>query len=313
MSTKTKIEWTDTTWNPVVGCTKVSAGCWLCYWMPVHDRRHLAWKEGRWPTAPKQYHQPSTVVQQLWERLEQPFHWRKPRRVFVNSLSDLFHEQLPFEFIHRVFAVMLNTPRHTYQILTKRPERMLEFARWEMERAKKEEDYIPWPLPNVWLGTSVEDQRAADGRIPLLMQVPAAVRFLSCEPLLGAVDLRMTNGLVHGEDAADFRLDWVICGGESGGKARPMHPDWARSLRDQCAWAGVPFFFKQWGEWLPGCQPECPTGPAYRWATGDGKIRTPQYFAETKEMPFARVGKKRAGRLLDGVTHDAFPATEERR
>lgn len=283
---KTKIEWASDVWNPIVGCTHVSVGCDHCYAATLHNKRYIAWKRGNWPDAPAQYHQPFKHIQLLPERLSAPLHWRTPRRVFVNSVSDLFHEDVPDEFLEHVFAVMTVTRQHTYQILTKRPERMCAWVsaisaepanQWAMRnrvapfldsiaRTARERLRLNnwlnyqwrWPLPNVWLGTSVEDQYAADERIPLLLQTPAAVRFLSCEPLLGPVDLasacwgegqhRPSPGIQARQIAnPTSALDWVITGGESGAHHRPMHLDWARSLRDQCVAADVPFLFKQVG------------------------------------------------------------------
>lgn len=266
-----KIEWTDTSWNPTTGCTKVSDGCDNCYAEKITERFH-----GKGSFAEVKLHE---------DRLDAPLRWRKPRRVFVNSMSDLFHADVPDEFIARVFAVMAQTPQHSYQILTKRHGRMRSLL--NSERFKDQVALLigeqlsalewrgadlHWPRSNVWLGVSVEDQKRADLRIPALLDTPAAVRFLSCEPLLGPVNL---NPLGYcwcgsGEDAwlcCARRPDWVIVGGESGAGARPMHPEWARSLRAQCQSAGVPFFFKQWGG------------------------RTP----------------KACGRDLDGRTHDEFP------
>lgn len=241
MAGKTGIQWTAAddgtpgmTWNPVVGCKRVSAGCDHCYAFDLHDKRHIAWKRGRWDSAPVQYHQPFSTVQLMPARLADPLHWRMPKRVFVNSMSDLFHESVPEEFIWRVWEVMLRTPQHTYQILTKRPERMRDLL------TRRE------PLPNVWLGVSVENQQTADERIPLLLQTPAAVRFLSCEPLLGPVDIERylvksrPYAPAFGCDAQAVaphdapRLHWVIIGGESGSHARPMDLEWARSLIRQC-------------------------------------------------------------------------------
>jgi protein gp37 len=234
MGDKSKIEWTDATWNPVVGCTRVSAGCDHCYAFQLHDTRHVAWKRGRMPTAPPQYHVPFSTVQTFPARLDQPLRWRRPRRIFVNSLSDLFHDAVPDEFIDRVFGVMGRAKWHTFQILTKRPKRMAEYVAspGRSERVCAAADAMPgglsgaicqgfWPLPNVWLGVSVEDQRAADERIPLLLETPAAVRFLSCEPLLGPVDLK---GYLPFQVELPPRpdryfgwrrgIDWVIVGGE---------------------------------------------------------------------------------------------------
>ena len=247
--TKSKIEWADRVWNPVTGCTKVSEGCRHCYAESIARR---FWGGRKF-----------TDVQCHEDRLDAPLHWRKPARVFVNSMSDLFHEQVDFEFIDRVFAVMVNC-EHTFMILTKRPARMKAYfdnggGYWfgNLRAAPS----------NVWFGVSIEDQRTADERIPLLLQTPAAVRFVSYEPALGPVDLTTCryDGVIDidalkGEargiyntypfpssDMKAWPLDWVIMGGESGPGARPMHPDWARSMRDQCQVAGVPFFLKQLG------------------------------------------------------------------
>ena len=276
-----RIEWTDVTWNPVIGCAKVSAGCKNCYAETMAARVALMQKaQGR--ESP--YLHVVDVERRRWngravflpERLAEPLHWRKPRRVFVNSMSDLFHEDITFEQIAAVFGVMAATPRHTFQVLTKRPARMLGFFRW-MELAvdmwpeilgdqrrdlvmasgafmsgvsgRPSRDEWPWPLPNVHIGVSVEDQAAADERIPLLLQCPAALRFLSVEPLLGPVTLlRWTCG-EHGRRhiGAPPGIGWVIVGGESGPGARPCGVDWIRSVVEQCKGAGVPVFVKQLG------------------------------------------------------------------
>lgn len=232
---KTSIAWTEETWNPTTGCRRKSAGCDNCYAFSVHDKRHIAWKRGRYPSAPAQYHQPFSTLQLLPERLEQPLHWRAPRCIFVDSMSDLFYGDqedlakfpanapIPDDYLLAIYDVMRRTPRHTYQILTKRPARM---AVWLAE-------HIPEPLPNVWHGTSVEDQAAADERIPALMRAPSAIRFLSAEPLLGPIRLDADH------------IDWVIAGAESGPHFRPMDLNWARSLRDQCQRLGIAFFLKQ--------------------------------------------------------------------
>lgn len=286
---KTKISWTDDTWNPIVGCSVVSPGCTNCYAMRMAGTRLKL-------TKPYSGLTQDTKAGPVWtgevrfieERLTQPLKWRKPRRVFVNSMGDLFHEDVPEDWIDRIFAVMAVTPQHTYQVLTKRPERMREYmasiddndgGRVEGMRdaliegnaqkiyaGRTGEDPSMWlavhlPLPNVWLGTSVEDQTRADERIPALLDTPAAVRFLSCEPLLGPVDLRHvkeTTGLTFNalsrKIGISFRgvgLDWVIVGGESGPKARDMDPAWARDIRDQCKAAGVAFFMKQMARKVP--------------------------------------------------------------
>lgn len=314
----TKIEWTDETWNPVIGCTPVSPGCLNCYaaamaWRLAHNPKTCDYEpriEILAKSTPYGVFTPARSVRiaevrgdravftgdvrTLAGRLEEPLRWRKPRRVFVNSMSDLFHEAVPFEFVDQVFAVMALCPQHTFQVLTKRPERMAEYltrpdpngvfesaaqagmrqhvadlggARWT-ERYPSE----TWPLPNVWLGTSVEDQARADERIPHLLRCPAAVRFLSCEPLLASLDLHdmlrrwvcsycgshyaeYINGCPRchfgesgtGSSVRLNRIDWVIVGGESGPHSRPCDIEWIRSIVAQCKNAGVPVFVKQVG------------------------------------------------------------------
>ena len=206
MSDKSAIEWTDATWNPVTGCTKVSPGCAHCYAETIT----LRFKRGG-PFLPGK-----TTIRLHPGRLADPGSWRAPRRVFVNSMSDLFHEEVPFEYVRKVFQKMETYNAHIYQVLTKRPERMLEFAERGMDQST-------WP-DHVWAGTSVENQYWADRRIPILQKVPARVRFLSVEPLLKAVDLRPYLS----------SLQWVIVGGESGHRARPMKEEWALRIRDDC-------------------------------------------------------------------------------
>lgn len=333
MADHTHIEWTDATWNPITGCSVVSAGCKHCYAMKLAGTRLQ--------------HHPSragltidTKAGPVWtgevrfnpEWLDQPLRWLRPRRIFVCAHGDLFHEAVPFDWIDRVFAVMALSPQHTFQVLTKRPERMREYLEDVVVRngiggADFPEDtpipkFTAFPLANVWLGVSVEDQAAADERIPLLLQCPAAVRWISVEPLLGAVELGRyfwditldPRGLVpcavHQANERGL-LHWIVAGGESGTGARPMHPDWARSLRDQCVAAGVPFLFKQWGGWI-----ETDAVPG-----GDlgGDMRRDQVrivkgqgerdgHFERGDVLMRMVSKKAAGRLLDGVQHDGYPA-----
>jgi protein gp37 len=243
MADKSKIEWTEATWNPVTGCTKVSPGCDHCYAETFAER---------WRGTPGHPYENGFDVQLRPGRMDQPLRWTKPRMIFVNSMSDLFQDGVPDEFIAEVFAVMALAGRHTFQLLTKRHGRMRSllnkraFPKLVENRALKRNEYakhLEWPLLNVWLGVSVEDQQWASIRIPALIDTPAAVRWISAEPLLGPVDLNYTD-----KDAlVDGGLDWVVVGGESGPGARPMDPDWARRLRDECAAASVPFFFKQWG------------------------------------------------------------------
>jgi len=214
MATLSRIEWTDTTWNPVTGCTKISPGCKRCY-AETMARRLEAMGQPRYRRGFR-----LTLQEDL---VELPLRWRKPRRVFVNSMSDLFHEDVPDGYIRRVFETMERAERHSFQVLTKRAARLSALA-----------TSLPWP-ENVWVGVSVEDRRRTE-RIHHLARVPAAVRFLSVEPMLEAIpDLPLVG------------IHWVIVGGESGRSPRPLHPDWVRGVRDQCQRAGVAFFFKQWG------------------------------------------------------------------
>jgi protein gp37 len=347
MSDKSKIEWTQATWNCVTGCSKVSEGCRNCY--ALRDWARLS------ANPNTVYHgRKFTDVQCHPERLDQPLRWTKPRRVFVNSMSDLFHESVPDAFIDQVFAVMALAKQHVFQVLTKRPDRMLDYlsvaesedSDW-LERicdhavrisgspcsASFIED-IDWPIHNIWLGVSIEDQPTADERIPLLLQTPAAVRWVSAEPLLGPVDLgrwvydrdekiraAMNSPAAfnreQAEDGIPYPLDWLVVGGESGPNARPMHPDWPRSLRDQCQAAGVPFFFKQWGEWIEIDGPLCRAIitdklPSDQYIDIDGSLHSFASRNEHKRTAWStpimrRVGKKAAGRLLDGRAWDEYP------
>lgn len=328
MSDRTSIEWTDATWNPLRGCTRVSEGCKNCYAEVMAARFS---KPGQWghglATMARVHH--TGKIDHRWTgkvilvegQLDQPLRWKKPRRIFVNSTSDLFHESVPDEWIDRIFAVMALAPRHTFQVLTKRPERAKAYlsnperrrasathaalwhatGRWAMP----DDISLLWPLPHVWLGTSVEDKATADARIPQLLATPAAVRFLSAEPLLGPVDVYR-----HLWDHEFLRapptpcLDWVICGGESGPGARPMHAEWARSLRDQCITADVAFFYKQTGEWLHETQ-----ATADEWDPIAAAARNIHLWPDgTMSL---RLGKKAAGRVLDGRTWDQMPGVRD--
>lgn len=317
----TKIQWTDETWNPLAGCSVVSAGCKNCYAMRMAHRLEAM--------GQAKYQGLTRVVNgnAVWNgrvnldeaALNIPKRWTKPRRVFVNSMSDLFHDSVPDDFIYSVFTTMSQTPQHTYQVLTKRPERMCEL----LNQWNKPDAVIN--LPNVWLGVSVENQDAADERIPLLLMTPATVRFLSCEPLLGPVsitdqeywDWRYAYGFYP---KGMFRkpIDWVIVGGESGSNARPMHPDWAKGLRDQCIEAEVPFFFKQHGEWIGDSQIQRDNpmqwpmfGKAhFGGLNAQGEWHEGEYSQSMGECMY-RIGKHGAGRLLDGRTWDEYPVTME--
>lgn len=389
MSTNSNIEWTETTWNPMVGCTKVSPGCANCYAITESRRvllrvgatakseRGLATRDAYALAVTNNDKPPRWTgkVGLMEHKLGDPLRWREPLLVFVNSMSDLFHEDVPFEFIDKVFAVMALTPQHTYQVLTKRPARMAEYLNDFSQLSSERRHYavewlqykhpaisvsqktplmilnrpwgnweLPWPLPNVWLGTSVENQATADERIPHLLRCPAAVRWLSCEPLLGPVDLTyaasyLIDPLPPRVNRSDYvqaarrlimcgNIQWVVVGGESGKGARPMHPDWARSLRDQCQAAGVPFFFKQWGEWVGGTDFACDGDEDKFDADLRAELQNQNVVREVEvkdgcwhewnphESPdrdgindpvSVRVGKKAAGRLLDGVEHNEYP------
>jgi protein gp37 len=249
VSDKSKIEWTNSSWNPITGCTKVSPGCKNCYAESFAER---------WRGIPGHHFENGFDIQLRPDMLDIPLKWKKPRRVFVNSMSDVFHESIPDEFILKMFAVMAASGRHTYQVLTKRPERMQEFVTKlgkniaPLEAAAREigytfkfkdhegEEYklLPWPIPNIWLGVSAENQATAMQRLPILIQTPAVIRFVSFEPLLGPIGFNWA--MVPG-------IHWVIVGGESGLHCRPFDFDWAREIRDVSKSAKVAFFMKQRG------------------------------------------------------------------
>ncbi|MFG3336916.1 DUF5131 family protein [Streptomyces tendae] len=390
MTTLSAIEWTDMTWSPIIGCTRVTSGCDRCYAIrTAHIRSHHPSPKMATAFAGTTHTVDGRLdwtgrVNVVESRLLDPLRKTKPQKVFVNSQSDLFHDQVPDEVIARILAVMALTPRHTYQVLTKRHGRMrallnsadfrllceeaearlvADEATPGLSRYEREQHRTKWwssfakPLPNLWLGVSVEDQKTADMRIPALLATPAAVRWISAEPLLGPIDLygplvpgrgrpKLTywltgrpgwgpektddRGRVFQELTVDPRLDWVVAGGESGPGARPAHPDWFRTLRDQCAQSDVPFLFKQWGQWGPEAPVDrdgrlvrgprgegmtiandgtlyapgdldYPDGPRYGEAVraGHSRARLTQVYS---------VGKKAAGRELDGRTHDEYPA-----
>lgn len=406
MAETSAIEWTDATWNPITGCTLVSEGCRHCYAAQLAATRlknHPS-RQGlaRVNAAGEAKFTGEVRFNDQW--IADPLRWKRPRRIFVCAHGDLFHEDVPDEWIDRVFAVMALAPQHTFQVLTKRTERMQKyvlgidcdgarrfavadaaeqiannFSIWDGHGYRLWDGYAgkawdmrvtrvlqnpPWPLPNVWLGTSIEDQATADSRIPDLLDTPAALRFVSAEPLLGPVDLthiqdgvdddfsdcgghpdphypidsvgwgrtdaltgyywsttQTPDGVVDraNEQVVIYQptIDWVICGGESGPHARPMHPDWARSLRDQCSAAGVPFFFKQWGEWvsildreqndpdwrLDYSQRYADTQKTQRWLNLNGGSG----FHGERFQVMARVGKKFSGNVLDGKIWNQMP------
>ena len=343
----TTIEWAEKTWNPVTGCSPISEGCENCYAKRMAQR--LRGRCGYPEDDPFK-------VTRHDNRLLQPLKLRKPSRIFVCSMGDLFHEDVPNDYIDQVFGVMthVSVEHHTFLILTKRPERMRRYI--------SSLDCQDWGLPrgNIWLGVTAENQARADERIPILLQIPAAVRFVSVEPMLGPITLgrylglpgidrhdRCANCGLEAEKASgrivgnacydgewtcsiecddllnrlgcplEYKpLDWVICGGETGPGARPMHPDWVRSLRDQCQAAGVPFLFKQWGEWRPlESADSCPLDKVGYWYQG-WRPFSPLYSVgghsftigiSPWEAHMAMVGRRTAGRLLDGEIWDEYP------
>jgi protein gp37 len=274
----TKIEWATDTWNPTTGCDRISAGCDRCYALTMAGRLKAMGQAKYQTDGDPRTSGPGFGVAIHPASLDEPYHWAKPRLVFVNSMSDLLHARVPLSFVRDVFSVIADTPKHTYQILTKRSLRLARVA-----------GKLDWP-PNLWMGVSVENASEL-GRVDHLREVPAAVRFLSCEPLIGPLDGLDLTG-----------IGWLIAGGESGPGARPMLPAWARQLRDQCQADSVPFLFKQWGEWAP-------TG-----AVGIGGHDPRRGFVGPPvddhgcREEIARIGKHKAGRLLDGRTWDEFPA-----
>lgn len=347
---RTRIEWADSTWNPMTGCSEVSPGCENCYARTTAER---------FRGVKGHYFERGFDLQLRPEQLLLPLRWRRPRRIFVNSMSDVFHARVPDEYIARVWAVMSLAQGHEFIVLTKRHGRMRSLlsspgfrdlldetvdevagqarvagsmSRARLEQLQRQWWRTPYPLQNVLVGVSVEDQARADLRLPALAATPAAARVVSCEPLLGPVVLCRCDGAsfevrrhpflvaddcpLHGQ----ARIDWLIVGGESGPAARPMHPDWLRGLRDQCTTAGVPFLFKQWGRWRHAEEFTLPPGEAVArhgsvdlypevstyCVSADG-VADNQRPPREGDAPMQRVGKRLAGRLLDGRKWNQFP------
>lgn len=289
-----KIEWTNETWNPVIGCDKISPGCKECYairtaWIRMHNPKMATRYAGTVEKTAGGNINWTGKLNMVKEVLHKPLDKKKPSMYFVNSMSDLFHDAVPFSFIDSVYDTMDAAHWHIFQVLTKRAKRMYEFYQWKASGNGLK--FTTWPLNNVWIGVSTENQEAADDRLPYLHLIDAVVKFVSAEPLLGPVDLLREYPVGKGSVAFGALLNWVIVGGESGPGARPMHPDWARSLRDQCKELAIPFFFKQWGAYKPAEEGDTEIAYAYN----DGTL-------------LSKPGKKAAGRLLDGVMHDEFPA-----
>lgn len=267
-----KIEWTNKTWNPIIGCSKISEGCQNCYaekiafrllHMPFTDYYSYVMKDNgdQSPDCFQYIPEWNGKTHLVKSALEKPLKRKKPTMYFVCSMGDLFHESVPFKWIDKVIHMMTQCPQHTFQILTKRPDIMQEYFT---------DENIQSAPDNVWLGITAENQEQADKRIPFLLNTPATVRFVSIEPMLGPVDLLKQYPVGKGSVAYGALLDWVICGGESGRNARQMNPDWVRFISDQCKEVEIPFFFKQWGD-------------------------------------FYKAGKKKAGSMLDGKEYKQFP------
>ena len=310
MAENTKIEWADATVNHWAGCTKVSPACDNCYAERMAGRLwKVQWGAG---AARRQFISARDMLEALDRKAQRI---GKKLRVFHNSLSDMFDNEVPDGWRMDAFKIMADTPNLQHLVLTKRIGNVRHYT---------QHDGLAFDLMgdgSVWLGATVVNQEEADRDIPKLLAVPAAKRFLSIEPMLGPVDLNYVRQRIQAQRSQLARaingetwLDWVIVGSESGPGARPIHPDWARSIRDQCAAAGVPFLFKQWGEWRPMTHADLTTLPA---STPMGAVKRSgellRPFCEN-DAPFARmvrVGKKAAGRLLDGRTHDGFPAAQD--
>lgn len=359
MSDGTKIEWTDATVNAINGCTVVSPGCTNCYAMRLAGTRMKDHPTRKGLTQ-------DSKAGPVWNgevRLNKlaviaPLGWQRRRRIFWNAHGDTFHPSVPDWWIDHCFAVMASTQQHIHQVLTKRSDRMRTYLadpatperigriQAEIDPSATSYDRLDldgiWPLANVWMGVSVEDQTRAHARIPDLMAAPAAIRWLSCEPLLGPLDLgQLQDGLPANAWLTWLDgLDWVVVGGESGPGARPMHNAWAELIRDQCAATNVPFFFKQWGDWAPVCamsdvdsdslyhkprhadasrrckvdqlvmQESGRVFPLDQWSRCSGENPATgdfAFLAGTRAMHFMRIGKRSAGRLLDGIQHDGMP------
>lgn len=326
MMQKTKINWCTHTWNPIVGCTPCSPGCENCYAKTMHDKRHKAYLAGA--KLPAQYAKPFCEIQYFPERLRDPLKLKKPATIFVCSMGDLFHPEAEWEWQDEVFTAMYRADWHRYMVLTKRPKEMLRFFRTI-------EDWDTRDWPNLWLGVTVCNQAEADAKIPILLQTPAAHRFVSIEPMLGAVNLTRISLREDSQDSSEWTdslagkhcscspthgyrcfalpgsIDLVIVGGETGPNARPLHPDWVRSIRDQCAAAGVPFHFAGWGEYCAGCQlPESTKTldiAKSQWMNSFGETMAEESIKDDgfdNSIRFWRVGVRRAGRLLDGREHN---------
>lgn len=344
MAKQHKIQWLNLpgykgeTWNPIIGCSKVSAGCENCYAERMANRLsfnpNTPWykyvvTDGKW----------NGKTALLGGHPILPFTWKAPRLIFVCSMGDLFHEKTKFQTIDKIFATMASCPQHIFIVLTKRAKRMSKYFKWYdtswnsvgmqgNDRIRYycyhdfgvEIDYNDWkwPLPNVWLGVTAENQEQANKRIPYLLEIPAAVRFVSFEPMLRSVSIA-EYWRECGAGAYEIwlnGLDWVIAGGESGPGARPLHPDWVRTIRDQCKASEVPFFFKQWGEYRPANSMDKGGKDKWKWISTSGTVepslaRTFHNEREHHELMFL-CGKSKAGNLLDGGKYEQYPIIDNK-
>lgn len=342
MAKEHKISWLNMpgfipeTWNPIIGCSKVSPGCDNCYAEKMAIR--LAHMPGNIEYShvirsnPSKWNGKTAMVENA---LFKPQLWKKPRMIFVCSMGDLFHESVPFEWIERVYDMMYSNKQHIFIVLTKRPERAYQFWQWLLNKVAgvSIQDVCSTSKDNIWMGVTAENQEQANKRISILLQIPASKRYVSIEPMLGPIDFYDINingefyhalkgfGDISGGDFGKFngpKLDWVICGGESGPHARPMHPEWVKSVRDQCKDAGTPFFFKQWGEWSPrtwGLVQEdhkCEKWPCLKVAlngktgrSGNADDLTLDEYSNGNFMQ--KVGRNKAGNILDFKQYHQWP------
>lgn len=305
------IGWCEFTWNPFIGCDKVSPGCENCYairmaWRLAHipATKHI-YGESVKKTAGGKLNWTGKIIENTPQG-DKPLRNKKPAMYFVNSMSDLFHDDMTFEMIDSVYDVMCAAHWHIFQVLTKRTKRMHDYYQWKA--AGNGLNFEQWPLKNVWIGTSAEDQKRLDERYEWLLRSPASVRFLSCEPLLGSLNLAFA-GTVPKDWGYGYRpigslIHWVIAGGESGAGARPMHPDWIREIRDQCKEDQIPLYFKQHGEFRAA------TGTDFITLDKSGKktlIKSLKYQVMKDNGVMIRAGKHNTGNILDGKQYLEFP------
>lgn len=304
-----KIEWTNETWNPIIGCTKVSPGCDNCYAEKMACRlasmeHNISAYDYRYIVNGTEFDKPTKWNGETFfaeSQINKPLKRKKPTKYFVCSMGDLFHKSVSFQDVTGIIEIIEKCKQHTFQILTKRPERMKEYFDLLLNGALDYTKLAALPIKNLWLGVTAENQEQAENRIPVLLQIPAKVHFVSIEPMLSFIDLMPAifyefEGWKLGIENPP-KIDWVICGGESGHKARLINPGWVETLRDQCKKLRIPFFFKQWGEHLPIMDPS------------ELKKYPLSKLVEKHEWQtvFAKIGKKKAGSLLDGKEYNEMP------